>query len=267
VGAKVTTSFKLQQTRTIFFLAYLCDMTMENSVLAIDAGNTSIKVGHFQKDHLIEVKRFLHSELDQFFSFIEHFINTPSILSSVVSNQLTAEIISRTNANLVNADTPKPVTIEYETQNTLGIDRLCNAVAIVSRLDSEFGVVIDIGTCIKFDLITKEGLYKGGSISPGIDLRYKALNDYTGKLPKLSNKSNTNLVGGTTASSIQSGVINGINAEINGLMDMYSMQFESLTFFMTGGDASCFDILSKNDIFADENLTLIGLFEIYKYNA
>jgi type III pantothenate kinase len=180
---------------------------------------------------------------------------------------LTAEIISRTNANLVNADTPTPVTIEYETQNTLGIDRLCNAVAIVSRLDSEFGVVIDIGTCIKFDLITKEGLYKGGSISPGIDLRYKALNDYTGKLPKLSNKSNTNLVGGTTASSIQSGVINGINAEINGLMDMYSMQFESLTFFMTGGDASCFDILSKNDIFADENLTLIGLFEIYKYNA
>ena len=242
-------------------------MTTENTVLAIDAGNTSIKAGRFERDCLIEVKRFQHSELDSFYSYINLFANAPSILSSVVSSQLTAEISSRTNAILVDTTTSIPVTIEYATRNTLGIDRLCNVVAVTSRLNSEFGVVIDIGTCIKFDLITKTGRYKGGSISPGIDLRYKALNDYTGKLPKLSNKSRTKLVGDSTVSSIQSGVINGINAEIKGLMGMYSMQYESLTFFITGGDAAYFDIHSKNGIFADENLTLIGLFEIYKHNA
>ena len=107
----------------------------------------------------------------------------------------------------------------------------------------------------------------GGSIAPGIDLRYKSLNDYTGKLPLISNKLNTQLVGNDTKSSIHSGVINGINAEINGLIEMYSEQFSGLTFFMTGGDARYFDIDSKNDIFADENLTLIGLYEIYQQNA
>ena len=140
-------------------------------------------------------------------------------------------------------------------------------MAVVSLLKTENGLCIDIGTCIKFDLVTKKGHYKGGSISPGIDLRYKSLNDYTGKLPLLSNKSNTGLVGNDTETSIQSGVMNGMNAEIYGLIKMYSKQISDLTFFMTGGDARYFDFDSKNDIFADENLTLIGLYEVYKYNA
>ena len=109
--------------------------------------------------------------------------------------------------------------------------------------------------------------YLGGSISPGIDLRYKSLNDYTGNLPLLSNKSTTKLVGEDTNMSIQSGVINGINAEINGFMSSYAEQFDDLTFFVTGGDASFFELHSKNDIFANENLTLLGLFEIYRHNA
>ena len=134
-------------------------------------------------------------------------------------------------------------------------------------LKTAFGVSIDIGTCIKFDLISKNDGYLGGSIAPGINLRYRSLNDYTGKLPLLFNKSATQLVGNDTNSSIQSGVLNGMNAEINGLIKMYTEQYSDLTFFMTGGDARYFDLDSKNDIFADENLTLIGLFEIYKHNG
>ena len=107
----------------------------------------------------------------------------------------------------------------------------------------------------------------GGTISPGIDLRFRSLSEFTGKLPRLSNKSGLNLVGINTETSIRSGVMNGMGAEIQGIVSAYESQFESLTFFVTGGDASYFDIHSKNDIFADENLTLKGLIEIYLYNA
>jgi type III pantothenate kinase len=134
-------------------------------------------------------------------------------------------------------------------------------------MKTKYAVSIDVGTCIKFDLVSCEEGYLGGSISPGIRLRYQSLNDYTGKLPLLSNKTSVDIVGTDTELSMQSGVINGIKAEINGVMDQYRSQYSSLTFFMTGGDAKYFDIHTKNDIFADENLTLSGLYEIYKYNA
>ncbi len=107
----------------------------------------------------------------------------------------------------------------------------------------------------------------GGTIAPGIDLRYKSLNAFTEKLPLLSNKSALPIVGKDTKTSMQSGVINGMRAEIEGLVSYYESQFQDLTFFMTGGDANFFDIQGKNDIFAVENLTLYGLFEIYKHNA
>jgi len=242
-------------------------MSSENIVLAIDAGNTSIKVGRFQEDTLVGVHRFSKNQLNEFYSFLDENKRLPSVISSVLSDSDTQKIVERSNSFIVTTDTSTPINIEYGTKNTLGVDRLCNSVAIASLLKTEYGVCIDIGTCIKFDLVTKNREYKGGSIAPGIDLRYKSLNDYTGKLPMLSNKTSTDLVGNDTKSSIQSGVINGMNAEINGLIDMYSEQFRDLTFFMTGGDAIYFDFDSKNDIFADENLTLIGLFEIYKHNA
>lgn len=242
-------------------------MKSENTVLVIDAGNTSIKVGHFQEDTLIEVLRFSNNDMEKFYSFLDENHSSSRVLSSVLSDEVTKNIVEKTNSFLVTTKTSVPININYGTKNTLGVDRMCNAVATSILLKTDFGVSIDIGTCIKFDLISKNEGYLGGSISPGIRLRYKALNNYTGKLPLLSNKSTTQLVGNDTNSSIRSGVLNGMNAEINGLIKMYSQQFSDLTFFMTGGDARYFDLDSKNDIFADENLTLIGLFEIFKHNG
>ena len=242
-------------------------MKSENIVLVIDAGNTSIKVGRFQEDRLIEVLRFSKNEINKFYLFLDENNSSNRVLSSVLSDKITKNIVEKTNSFLITTETSVPININYGTKNTLGVDRMCNAVATSILLQTEFGVSIDIGTCIKFDLVSKNEGYLGGSISPGINLRYKALNDYTGKLPLLSNKSTTQLVGNDTNVSIRSGVLNGMNAEINGLIKMYSEQFNDLTFFMTGGDARYFDLEPKNDIFADENLTLIGLFEIYKHNG
>ncbi|MCJ8289975.1 MAG: type III pantothenate kinase [Crocinitomicaceae bacterium] len=241
---------------------------MQNkTVFIIDAGNSSIKVARFNSNQLIEVQRFPKDDLSK----IKDFISTNKgqyALSSVLSKKETKNIIE-TNSEIIllETDTNVDMKINYGTTNTLGMDRLCNAVFAYNRMKTDYAVALDIGTCIKFDLVHKTEGYIGGSISPGIDLRYKALNDYTGKLPLLSNKTRPEHVGTSTNLSIQSGVMNGINAEINEMIEQYRERFSSLTFFVTGGDARNFDIPSKNDIFADENLTLIGLHEIYQQNA
>lgn len=241
---------------------------MENiTVYIIDAGNSVVKLARFEDDKLIEIQRFPSDSLHDFESFI---VQNPGkyALASVLSDEKTVRIIREIPGIVIlKSDSKVPLTIQYGTANTLGMDRLCNAVYAFNRMKTEYAITVDIGTCIKFDVVNNIQGYLGGSIAPGIDLRYKSLHNYTDKLPLISNKSPLDYVGTDTESSIRSGVMNGINAEINEMVAHYRTRFSSLTFFMTGGDANRFDFLSKNDIFADENLTLIGLYEIYTQNA
>lgn len=236
-------------------------------IYVIDAGNTNIKLGCFENNQLVKVERFDHAHSKRILKRLESQNPDILVISSVVSENFTDQLLEAKQGIVINADTPLPIPNTYETPQTLGMDRLCNAVAAYQRMTTDFAVTIDIGTCIKFDCVSKEQGYLGGSIAPGTDLRFKSLNTFTEKLPLLSNKSPVNLVGKSTETSIRSGVINGIRAEIEGFVRDYESQFHDLTFFVTGGDMAYFDIQSKNDIFAVENLTLHGLFEIYKHNA
>ena len=243
-------------------------MIEDQKVIVIDAGNTSIKAGYFLNDDLINVKRFTMDSIKELCEWQESLNISEIVLSSVLNKEDTKTIQKYfEDLFIVNNNTTLPFEIVYKTPKSLGIDRICNACYCYNHSKTKFAVSIDIGTCIKFDLIDKKSGYIGGSISPGIDLRFKSLNDYTGNLPLLSNKTLVPIVGASTESSITSGVMNGLQNEINGLMNHYSLEFNDLTFFVTGGDASFFDLESKNDIFADENLTIKGLYEIYKHNA
>ncbi len=240
-------------------------MILKNQVVVIDAGNTSIKVGFFEKGRLERVHR---TDLKGLKQIIEPKGGGDAIISSVLSLEKTNAIIKLFKSPiLLTSETNLPIQLKYETKNTLGIDRICNAVFAHSQLKNGIGVIIDVGTCIKFDVISVKGEYLGGSISPGIQLRYNSLNDYTGNLPLLNIKSKTILTGIDTTTSIQSGIINGIQAEIQGFIDQYSSQFKNLTFFITGGDAQYFEFHSKNSIFANKNLTLVGLNDIYEFIA
>lgn len=239
-------------------------MNSENQVLVIDAGNTSIKIAHFANHKLQKIQR---TDINNLEGILEEFSQRKTVISSVLSQEQTNKITSLfKDSFLMNCHSKFPVKLHYKSPETLGIDRICNAVYSAKNMKSKYALCIDIGTCIKFDLTNSNHEYLGGSISPGISLRYKSLNDYTGKLPLLSEKNNLPLVGDDTKSSIQSGVINGINAEIQRLIEQYSSEYKDLTFFVTGGDAQYFDLHAKNGIFADENLTLKGLYEIYKFN-
>lgn len=237
------------------------------NTIVLDAGNTTIKLARFEEGRLVERFVFSWDERNKLIDYVNGRSEIIGI-SSVLSDGATREIVSAIpHAILIDSTSKIPFNVNYNTYGTLGIDRLCNAAYLHKTLKTAYGVCIDVGTCIKFDVFGKSEGYLGGSISPGIRLRYQSLNDFTAKLPLLSDTTPLDLIGTTTNESIRSGVINGINAEINGFISQYSTRFEHLTFFMTGGDAMHFDIHSKNVIFADENLTSIGLHEILLHNA
>jgi type III pantothenate kinase len=236
--------------------------------LAIDCGNTSIKIGLFENGMLTKVLRFDPEQLEDVKAIATAYITSSKAMVSVASFDLTEKLLEIFPETYnVGSQSKVPFTVAYETPHTLGSDRICNAAALASMSCVGYKVSIDIGTCIKFDVLDDKNNYLGGSIAPGIRLRYKSLNDYTANLPLLYEQGHLPLIGKNTTSSIQSGVINGIQAEIDGMIVKYEAEYQGLTFFVTGGDALCFDFAGKNNIFVDENLTLKGLEIIYSLNA
>ena len=243
-------------------------MNKNQTVFVLDLGNTIIKVGVFFNGILEKVERIPYDQIEKARYILNANEFTPVFISSVVSDELTKKVCTIfSNAILFRRDLKLPISIEYDSVQTLGLDRICNVVGTFMISKGEKTVSIDIGTCIKFDYIDEKGKYWGGSISPGIDLRYKSMNDYTGNLPLVKDKDKSKLVGNSTINSMKSGVMNGIQAELNQFMKMYNQDYQDLMFFVTGGDAVYFDFPLKNNTFVDENLTLKGLYEIYKFNA
>ena len=243
-------------------------MIKQNTLLVVDAGNTSIKIAVFIDGEITDIQRFEINNFARIEAWSKMHYNTPSILSSVRSLDETIRLEKLFFSCLVvNNSTSLPIDVKYSTPKSLGIDRICNAVAIAENCPNQNVVSIDLGTCLKFDFVNDNNEYLGGSISPGIQMRYKSLNDYTSNLPLIDECSSIPLIGTSSKESIHSGVINGIQAEIIQLMQRYSEEFRDLTFFMTGGDIQYFDFPLKNNIFVDENLTLKGLYQIYLFNA
>lgn len=243
-------------------------MTENKRILVLDAGNTSLKLGLFSDGILVRCMRVRYSDQSTLDDLLSLYSDTQMVISSVLGHEQTIEFINRFERSFViDNRTPLPILLNYNTPETLGIDRICNAVAIASAASGRNAVSIDIGTCIKFDFVDHAKVYQGGSISPGIHLRYKSLNDYTANLPLLDLTTQTELTGKSTNESIHSGVMNGMMCEIDHMIRRYQECYDDLTFFVTGGDAPFFDLEGKNNIFADENLTLKGLYLIYTFNA
>ncbi len=230
----------------------------------LDFGNTDIKVALFEYGELSSVKRFGSEK--EVFSYLSR--EMPVVVSSVRNESLRIELQNYfKRLTFINSKSKLPFNNVYASPETLGIDRLCNAAALSRKQMVGAKLAIDFGTCIKFDMLNAESQYLGGSISPGLKMRFLALNQQTANLPLIEPIQNPILIGQTTAESIQSGVQNGIKAEVFGMIVQYQDQFQDLTVYFTGGDLQNFDFPQKNNIFVDENLTLIGISEIYKLNA
>ena len=127
-------------------------------------------------------------------------------------------------------------------------------------------LIVDAGTCITFDFIDLNNIYVGGRISPGVEMRYKALFNQTNNLPKLSFNEDFNFLGNSTKESMISGVQNGVLSEVSLIISKLKKESEDLIVIVTGGDTFFFENALKNSIFADEYFVLKGPNEILKYN-
>ena len=238
--------------------------------LVADLGNTRIKLALFNQKGLHSIKKYdLESNIESIEAYlIDLDSNTPCIVSSVLanSNQIEALLNEKFNVISLNAKTTLPIVNGYKTPETLGDDRLANAAGASALFPEKDVLVIDMGTCIKYDFISKNAEYLGGAISPGVQMRFNSLNQNTGRLPLVDPKNVVGVTGTNTEESIVSGVLNGIIFEIEGTINRYSSLYESLTIVFTGGDHQRFVKQFKYRIFARPNLTLEGLYYILKIN-
>jgi len=148
----------------------------------------------------------------------------------------------------------------------LGKDRIAAVTGAWSMFPAKNILAIDAGTCITYDLITSNGEYLGGGISPGIRMRFQAMHTFTGKLPLVEPEDFDELIGRSTRESLLSGVYNGVMAEISELIRLYGKKFDDLTVILTGGDHVFLHNKLKISIFAVPELVLLGLNEIFDYN-
>ncbi len=150
----------------------------------------------------------------------------------------------------------------------MGYDRIAAVTGAHTIYPNNNVLVIDAGTALTYDLVTAEGEYLGGNISPGMNMRFKALNKFTNRLPLLSiNDEEIDLLGTSTEKAIKSGVVNGVLMEIEGFISSVSQKFTDLKVVITGGDAFSFEKRLKSSIFVISHLNLIGLNRILDYNA
>lgn len=233
--------------------------------LVLDIGNTRTKWATFHNNELQE-NGAVGQEEELTFDWGALFDKASnSIISSVRSDNSFIENIYLNQAHMFSVQSKLNIDIQYKTPETLGLDRIANAVGATVVMPSKNTVVLDMGTCIKMDVIDKNNTYLGGSISPGLAMRCKALSIMTGKLPLITPQLPQSIIGTSTFESLNSGVANGIVAEINGFIEQYSHKFDDLHVIGTGGDFIFFADALKSSIFADTFLTLRGLNQILSY--
>ncbi len=237
--------------------------------LVIDIGNTTAKVAIFNDSTLVEVFRCSNQYLDCLPEVLSKFRIRKGILASVIN--LTQKVIEQLDALSfplirLNGETPLPIKNDYRTPETLGSDRLAAVIGANEIYPEKDILVIDAGTAITYDFIDAQGIYRGGNISPGKKMRFKALHEFTSKLPLVDENGARQLIGVDTETAIREGVLSGIEFEMKGYIDFLKSNYPKLLVFLTGGDGFLFETNLKNHIFADNFLVLKGLNRILNYN-
>ncbi|HQH18430.1 MAG TPA: type III pantothenate kinase [Bacteroidales bacterium] len=236
--------------------------------LIIDSGNTFVKTAIFDNKKLIYSQTTEQLSTDFLKNLFHLYKINAAIISSVKKVPLAAINFIKKHTHFIelSASTPIPINNVYKTPETLGKDRLAGVIGAYYLFPQKTVLVIDAGTCITYDLINKKGEYYGGSISPGLKMRFNALHTFTQKLPLVSLKNINTLIGTNTNESILTGVINGYIAEIDGIIEQYKNYTAELIVVLCGGDTHFLVNRLKNSIFANPEIVLIGLNEILDYN-
>jgi type III pantothenate kinase len=236
--------------------------------LCFDFGNTRKKVAVFEGDEMKEAVVLPDDTVETIQSLIERTQPQKSILSSVVDHNPVMEelLAAKTKYHKLSHLTKVAFTTPVGKPETIGADRLALTAAAVHYYPTKNNLVIGLGTCITYNFINKYREFVGGAISPGMEMRLKALNYYTAKLPLVKADSNLPLIGYDTNTNILTGVVMGMAMEIDGFIDAYKEKFRNFNVLLTGGDIVHLAPHLKNKIFADPDLIFKGLYAISEVN-
>lgn len=238
--------------------------------LAIDIGNSRIKLGLFEAGKMVEKlvwdtwrpEALLDLATNQGVKNII-FSSVAKVLPPPVELQMREQFFLL----LLNNQTPLPFKNQYRTPHTLGIDRLAAVAGAQALFPGINCLVIDAGTCITYEMLTAQGEYLGGNIAPGIRLRLQAMHTFTARLPEVHQGPTEHWIGYSTESAMQNGAQWGLSFEIEGAIEQFSAHFAPLQVILTGGDAEFLAEMMKSKIFVHSDLVLIGLNKILTHNV
>ena len=236
-----------------------------------DIGNTLVKLALFDGDRLADryaSERFTRAEADALFRRWTGADRAIAAATGADGRDVAALLRERTDYLLeFRPGMPTPIANAYLTPETLGCDRLAAAVGAAARYPGRNVLIVDFGTAITIDQVSADGVFRGGNISPGVQMRFRALHDYTAALPLCESCEDQTLLGRSTVEAIRQGVMNGIAFEIEGYIARLFPEIDALSIIFTGGDAKFFVKRIKNTIFAHCDLVFLGLNRILEYNA
>ncbi len=236
----------------------------------MDIGNTLVKLAVFDDGRLVAqrcAERLLPSMLDDLLSGRRAAKAVVASTRGVTGDA--AETVRPFADYLLEftPQTPVPIGNAYRTPETLGRDRLAAAVGAATLYPGRNVLIVDFGTAVTIDLVTADNTFRGGCISPGMTMRFRALHDYTAALPLCGPAEDERLQGLATEDAVRLGVMNSLTFEIEGYIARMREKIDDLCVIFTGGDAKYFAKRIKNTIFANCNLVFCGLDRILEYNA
>ncbi len=239
--------------------------------LVIDIGNTRIKYALMESGEVSLSGSLAHTQAAR---LVKLSREDPALKRCILASVLPpdADLLRELQEHLdqlilLSGETPLPFSLLYRSPETLGPDRLAAVAGAHTKFPRTNVLVMDLGTAITIDLITAEGNYLGGNISPGMSMRFRAMHQFTGKLPLAVASPEAAPLGRDTGEALAAGVQEGIAHELNGYMLEYRSQYPDLKVILTGGDADFFVKKLKSPIFVDHNLIFTGLDRILRHNA
>jgi type III pantothenate kinase len=238
------------------------------TTICLDFGNTRLKAAVFSNGQLQEVVLLNQDVNQQLLELLDRTGAQHSILSSVVEHDQSVEqlLSSKTKFHKLSHTSKLPFTIPVGKPETVGTDRLAIAAAVVHLFPGKNNLAIGLGSCITYNFINQQHELIGGAISPGMEMRFKAMHHFTAKLPLVEAEWNVPLIGYDTKTNLQTGVVLGIAKEIDGMIDAYEERFGNFNALLTGGDLGIFEPHLKNKIFADPEIIFKGLYAISQIN-
>jgi len=238
------------------------------TTLCIDFGNTRLKAGVFSNDAFMEEVSIEAPDITSIGSLLDRFKPDKCILSSVILHdvQLEKYLAERTRFHSLSCKSQLNFSIAVSKPETIGPDRLALSAAACSLYPGKNNLIIGMGRCITYNFISASHVFLGGAISPGMDMRFRAMHEQTARLPQVSFVPSIPLTGYDTVTNLQSGVVNGIAGEIDGFIDKYLIKYGNFNAVLTGGHSPHFAGQLKNRIFADIHFLYKGLYVLSELN-